>query len=137
MTAGTVVRWFPPGKRFISTDSTGHSVILSTTDEGFGMKPSELILSALAGCTSVDVVEILAKKQTPLSYLEVQASAEQDPEPPWTFRKIHLKFILKGEGLTENNIQKAICLSEEKYCSVAATLRGIAEISTSFEILED
>jgi putative redox protein len=67
----------------------------------------------------------------------VQASAEQDPEPPWTFRKIHLKFILKGEGLTENNIQKAICLSEEKYCSVAATLRGIAEISTSFEILED
>jgi putative redox protein len=65
MTAGTVVRWFPPGKRFISTDSTGHSVILSTTDEGFGMKPSELILSALAGCTSVDVVEILAKKQTP------------------------------------------------------------------------
>jgi putative redox protein len=137
MTANTVLRWIPDGKRFVSTDSTGHSVAMSTPDENFGMKPSELLLSALAGCTSVDVVEILAKKQTPLSHLEVQVSAEQDADPPWTFRKIHLKFILKGEGLTEKNIQQAIHLSEEKYCSVAATLRNVAEIITSFEILED
>jgi putative redox protein len=137
MAANTVLRWIPDGKRFVSTDSTGHSVAMSTPDENFGMKPSELILSALAGCTSVDVVDILAKKQTPLSHLEVQVSAEQDVDPPWTFRKFHLKFILKGKGLTEKNVQQAIHLSEEKYCSVAATLRGAAEISTSFEILED
>ena len=137
MAGNTVLQWIPEGKRFVSTDSTGHTVALSTPDENFGMKPSELILSALAGCTSVDVVEILAKKQTPLSHLEVQVSAEQDENPPWTFRKIYLKFILKGEGLTEKNVQQAIHLSEEKYCSVAATLRGVAEISSSFEILED
>jgi putative redox protein len=101
------------------------------------MKPSELILSALAGCASVDVVDILAKKRTPLSYLEVQLSAEQDADPPWTFRKIYMRFIVKGEGLTEKNVAQAIELSEEKYCSVAATLRGKAEIITSFVIMQD
>ena len=137
MAANTVLKWIPDGKRFVSTDSTGHSVVMSTPDENFGMKPSELILSALAGCTSVDVVEILAKKHSPLSHLEVQVSAEQDADPPWTFRKIHMEFRLRGEGLTEKNVQQAIDLSEEKYCSVAATLRGVAEITASFEILED
>lgn len=137
MAANTVLTWLPGGKRFVSTDSTGHSVVMSTPDENFGMKPSELILSALAGCTSVDVVEILAKKKTPLSHLEVAVSAEQDSDPPWTFRKIHMQFRLKGEGLTEKDVQRAIDLSEEKYCSVAASLRGVVDITTSFTILED
>jgi putative redox protein len=137
MSANTVLRWIPDGKRFVSTDSTGHSIVISTSDENIGMKPSELILSALAGCTSVDVVGILAKKKTPLSYLEVEVSAEQDADPPWTFRKIHMNFKLKGKGLTKKNVQQAIDLSEEKYCSVGATLRGVAEITTHFSILED
>ena len=137
MAADTTLRWIPGGSRFVSTDSTGHSVVMSKPDENTGMKPSELILSALAGCASVDVVDILAKKRTPLSYLEVQLSAEQDADPPWTFRKIYMKFILMGEGLTEKNVQQAIDLSEDKYCSVAATLRGKSEIITSFEILKE
>jgi putative redox protein len=137
MAANTVLTWLPGGKRFVSTDSTGHSVAMSTPDENFGMKPSELLLSALAGCTSVDVVEILAKKKTPLSHLEVVVSAEQDADPPWTFRKIHMQFRLKGEGLTEKDVQRAIDLSEEKYCSVAASLRGVVDITTSFTILEE
>jgi len=137
MAANTTTRWIPGGQRFVSTDSTGHSVVMSTTKENMGMKPSELILSALAGCSSVDVVNILSKKRTPLSHLEVQVSAEQDSDPPWTFRKIHMKFIVKGQGLTQENVAQAIELSEQKYCSVAATLRGVAEITTSFEILQD
>ena len=137
MATDTTMRWVPGSKRFISTDSTGHSVVMSTPDENTGMKPSELVLSALAGCASVDVVDILAKKRMPLSYLEVQLSAEQDADPPWTFRKIYMHFIVKGEGLTEKDVEKAIELSEEKYCSVAATLRGKAEIVTSFEFKED
>jgi putative redox protein len=137
MSGQTVLRWVPGGNRFVSTDSTGHSVVLSTPNENSGMKPSELILSALAGCASVDVVDILAKKRTPLTHLEVQVSAEQDADPPWTFRKIYIKFLVKGKDLTEKNVAQAIELSEEKYCSVAATLRGKAEIITSFEILED
>ena len=137
MSGQTVLRWIPGGNRFVSTDSTGHSVVLATPNENTGMKPSELILSALAGCASVDVVDILAKKRTPLTHLEVQVSAEQDADPPWTFRKIYVKFLVKGEGLTEKNVEQAIELSEEKYCSVAATLRGKAEIITSFEILDN
>jgi len=85
MAVKTTLRWIPGGKRFVSTDSTGHSVVLSTPDENSGMKPSELILSALAGCASVDVVSILSKKRIPLSHLEVQVSAVQDADPPWTF----------------------------------------------------
>jgi putative redox protein len=136
MASDTVLRWVPESKSFVSTDSTGHSVVMSTPDENAGMKPSELVLSALAGCASVDVVDILAKKRTPLSHLEVQVSAEQDADPPWTFRKIMMKFLVRGEGLTEKSVAQAIELSEEKYCSVAATLRGEAEIVTSFEILD-
>jgi putative redox protein len=126
--ASTMVHWIE-GKRFIGIDSTNHSVILSTADEGVGMKPSEMLLVALSACSSVDVVDILRKKRIELKKLEVRASAEQDKEPPWTFRKIHLKYILAGEGLTIKDSEQAITLSQQKYCSVAATVRGIAEIT--------
>ncbi len=130
------VRWIGE-KKFVGIDSTNHSVVLSTPDDGVGMKPSELLLVALAACTAVDVVEILSKKRTPLSGLEIQVNGEQDTDPPWTFRKIHLKYILKGEGLTEKAVEQAIHLSEEKYCSVSATVRGVAEISWEYEILAE
>ncbi len=130
----TIVRWVT-GKQFVGTDSTKHSVVLSTADEGVGMKPSELLLVALSACSSVDVVEILAKKRTPVCSLEVTATGEQDADPPWTFRKIHLTYRVSGEGLSEKAVAQAIKLSEEKYCSVAATVRGVAEITTDFEIL--
>jgi len=132
--SSATVRWIG-GKQFVGTDSTKHSVVLSTPDEGVGMKPSELLLVALASCTAVDVVEILAKKHTPLESLEISAEAEQDPNPPWTFLKIHLTYRVKGADLTEKNVTQAIQLSEEKYCSVAATVRGKAEITWSFEIV--
>jgi len=132
--AQATVRWIE-GKRFIGIDSTNHSVVLSTPSDGVGMKPSELLLVSLAGCTAVDVVDILQKKRIPLTKLEIQTSAEQDPEPPWTFRKIHLKYILQGDGLTEKDAETAIRLSEEKYCSVADTLSGKAEITWDYQIL--
>ena len=128
------VKWVT-GKQFIGIDSTKHSVVLSTPDEGVGIKPSELLLLAVASCSSVDVVEILAKKRMTLTHLEINSSGEQDQDPPWTFRKIGLHFKVAGQGLTEKAVAQAIQLSEEKYCSVAATIRATAEITTSFEIL--
>src|SRR5512137_1083006 len=101
------VTWID-GKKFIGTDSTQHSVVVSTPDEGIGMKPSELLLVALASCTAVDVVEILAKKQTPLDCLEIRATGEQDADPPWAFRKIHLCYSLQGRGLTPKSVEQAI-----------------------------
>jgi putative redox protein len=132
----TTVKWIE-GKQFIGVDSTRHSVVLSTPDEGIGVKPSDLLLIAVAACTAVDVVEILTKKRMPLTHLEISTSSEQDPNPPWTFRKIHLHFRVGGKNLTEKAVAQAIELSEEKYCSVAATIRATAQITTDFEILED
>jgi putative redox protein len=123
------------GKQFIGVDSTNHSVVLSTAAEGVGVKPSEMLLVALASCTGVDVVEILEKKKINLLSLEISATAEQDQDPPWTFRKIHLLYKVNADGLTEKALQQAIHLSETKYCSVAATIRGVVEITTSYEIL--
>lgn len=130
------VKWIE-GKQFIGVDSTHHSVVLSTPDEGIGMKPSELLLVALASCTAVDIVEILAKKRLTLTHLEISSSGEQDQDPPWTFRKIHLHYKVGGRDITEKAVAQAIQLSEEKYCSVAATIRATAQITTDFEILEE
>ena len=127
--SSATVKWIG-GKKFVGIDSTKHSVVLSTPDEGVGMKPSELLLVALASCTAVDVVEILHKKRLGLEALEISAEAEQEIDPPWTFRKIHLIYRLKGEKLNDRDVAQAIELSEEKYCSVASTLRGVAEITT-------
>src|SRR5512136_3207306 len=130
----TTVHWLS-GQRFVGIDSTNHSVVLSSKDEGVGVKPSDMLLIALASCTAVDVVEILAKKRLPLDSLEIITTGEQDADPPWTFRQIHLKFRLSGRGLTDQAVKQAIQLSEGKYCSVAATVRATAEITTEFEII--
>jgi putative redox protein len=102
-----------------------------------GMKPSDLLLVALCSCSAVDVVEILEKKRLKLTGLEICASAEQEKEAPWTFRKIHLIYKLIGKGLNDKAVEQAIFLSEDKYCSVAATVRGEAEITSSYEIVNE
>jgi putative redox protein len=129
------VKWIG-GKKFVGVDSTNHSVVLSAPDDGIGMKPSELMLVALASCTSVDVVEILSKKKLDLRGLEVAVSAEQDKEPPWAFRKIHLNYLISGSGISTTDTEQAIQLSQDKYCSVAATLRGVAQITWDYTISE-
>jgi putative redox protein len=133
-TCSTTVRWVT-GKQFVGIDSTQHSVVISSKDEGVGVKPSDMLLLALASCTAVDVVEILQKKRARLDDMEIIAIGEQDADPPWTFRKIQVTYRIKGTGLTEKAVQQAIELSEEKYCSVAATVRGVAQITSNFEII--
>jgi putative redox protein len=130
----TTVKWIG-SKQFVGIDSTNHSVVLSSVADGVGMKPSDMLLIALASCTAIDVIDILAKKRMPLSSLEIITSGEQDADPPWTFRKIHVKYRLSGQGLTEKAVAQAIELSEQKYCSVTATVRGVAQVTTEFEIL--
>ena len=124
-------------EQFVGTDSTNHSIVLSPAKEGTGSKPSDLLLIALAACTGVDVVGILAKKRQHFTGLQIKVEGQQDADPPWTFRKIHIEYIVRGKGLAEKAVEQAIELAEEKYCSVAATVRGVAEISKSFKIVED
>jgi putative redox protein len=125
--------------QFVGVDSTKHAVVMSSQDEenAVGMSPSQLLLVALGGCTSYDVVNILTKKREPLTGLEVSVTGEQDADPPWTYRKIHIHYALRGKGLKEKAVRDAIELSEEKYCSVAATVRGAAEVSFDYTITEE
>jgi putative redox protein len=130
----TIIRWIQ-GKQFVGTDSHGHSIVLTGDEKHGGIRPSQALLIALGSCSSVDIVEVLRKKRMPLHSLEITVTGEQDEDPPWPYRKIHVFFRLKGERLTEKAVARAIKLSEEKYCSVSATVRGVAEITTDFEIL--
>jgi putative redox protein len=130
------VKWVD-GLQFVGTDSGGHSVVLSGSDQQDGVRPSEMLLVALASCSAVDVVEIMKKKRKPLTKLEVVINGERDPEPPWPYRTITVDYRAQGEELTEKALSQAIQLSTEKYCSVAATVSGVAEIQTSFTIVRD
>ena len=129
----STVKWVG-GKTFLGIDSTSHSVVLSTPTDGVGIKPSDLLLIAVASCSAVDLVEILNKKRMQPSELEISVSSEQDANPPWTFRKIHLRYCLRGNNLTDKAVSQAIELAEEKYCSVAATIRATTEITWEYEI---
>lgn len=133
--AQATIKWLD-GLRFVGIDSTEHSVVLSGKDD-IGMKPSELLLVALGACTAYDVVNILTKKRQKLTGLEVQVTASADKDPPWTFRKFHVHYVVKGVNLSEKAVQDAIELSDTKYCSVAATLRGSTEVTHSHEIVQD
>ena len=132
----TKVSWLKD-RHFVGTDSSNHSVVLSGQKDGIGVSPSETLLIALASCSSVDVVEILEKKRKKLTLLEVTATGERDPDPPWAYRKIHVKYRLGGQGLTDKAVAQAIQLSQDKYCSVAATVRGVARLSYEYEIVTD
>ena len=133
--ANAKVTW-TSSRTFIGVDSSQHSVVMSSQKDGIGMKASELLLVALGGCSSYDVVSILEKRKKNLEKLEVEISAEQEEKAPWTFRKIHMIYTAKGDGLEAKDLEKAIELSEGKYCSVAATLRGEAEITWEY-VLEE
>jgi putative redox protein len=126
-------------RQFVGTDDSNHSVVMSSQDEenGTGMSPSQLLLVGLGGCTSYDVVGILEKKRQRLTGLEVTVTGEQEPDPPWTYRKIHIHYELRGKGLSEKAVQSAIKISEEKYCSVAATVREAAEVTFDYTIVEE
>ena len=126
-------------KQFVGTDDTKHSVVMSAQDEenAVGMSASQLLLVGLGGCTGYDVVSILEKKRQRLTGLEITVTGEQEPDPPWPYRKIHIHYELRGKGLREKAVSDAIELSEEKYCSVAATVRAAAEVTFDYTIVED
>ena len=138
MAASATIQWLNKGQ-FVATDSSKHSVVLSTQDaeNAVGMKPSDLLLAAVGGCSIVDVVSILQKKRQRLTGLEVQVTGEQDADPPWTFRKIRVTYIVRGRGISEKAVADAIRLSEEKYCSVSTTLEKAVVLHTDYRIVEE
>ena len=126
---------------FVTRDSYGHMVVTGSWPkedadgwvEWKGVKPSDLLVMALCSCSAYDVVTILRRQRQELTGLAITADAQQASEPPYAFTTIHLHYVATGRDLDANKVARAIALSEEKYCSVAATIRGVAEITHSFE----
>jgi len=113
-------------------------VVLDSDFEGdipAGSKPMELLLIALGGCTGMDVISILKKKRQEVSYFALDIRGYRRDEHPRIFEKIEIKYILKGNNLSEQAIERAIELSQEKYCSITAMLKATTKIETSYEIL--
>jgi len=96
----------------------------------------ELLLVALGSCAGVDVVSILKKKRQDVSAYRVEVRGERRDEHPRSYKRMAVHHIVTGRNISEQSVAQAIQLSEEKYCSVAATLRPTAEIVSSFEIIE-
>lgn len=128
------------GELFVGVDSYGHPIVTGSwpeqDPEWAAVQPSDLLLLGIIACSGYDVVTILQKQREELTDLEISCTGEQMDEPPYAFTKIHIDYRLIGRGLGESKIQRAIQLSEEKYCSVVATVRGVAEITSSYTIEE-
>jgi putative redox protein len=120
--------------------SAGHAVQMdSAAPRGtdLGMSPMALVLVALGGCTAIDVVDILTKEHQELTGLKVEVSGAQAPEPPNVYTHLRITYIVRGHALKREAVERAVRLSEEKYCSVGAMLAKTAEIETVIEISED
>ena len=131
----TRLAWIPAEgePRFEGSDSWGHLVRTGGTRDRDGGKPSDLLPLSLAACTAYDVVVILRKQRQDLRALEITVESEQDPDPPWTFRRIRMHFAFTGP-VDPTKARKAIELSEQKYCAVAATIRPSVAIESTQEI---
>jgi putative redox protein len=101
-----------------------------------GPRPMELLLMSLATCTAMDVVSILKKKRVKLDDFSMKVEAEQAPEHPKVFTDIKLRYTFVGRGIKDADVERALELSESKYCSVSTMLKTIASISRDYEIIE-
>jgi putative redox protein len=128
------VQWIGEQK-FVAIGPSGHALAMdSDRNSNTGPGPMELLLMALGACTATDIVIILEKKRQKLESLEVICSGERATDYPQVWNKLEILFRLRGK-LEESSVKRAIHLSEEKYCSVAATLKKSAELAWRYEIL--
>jgi len=125
---------------FVGESDSGHSVVMDgAPDAGgrnLGVRPMEMLLLGLGGCTAFDVVSILTKGRQPVSACEVEIEAERASEVPRVFTSIHVHFIVSGRGLDAAKVSRAVTLSAEKYCSASRMLEKAATITHDFEVID-
>ena len=134
------IKWIE-NAMFVAESGSGHSVVIDgPPDHGgrnMGVRPMELVLLGLGGCTSFDVVDILKKARQPVTDCETRLEAERSADVPSVFTRIHVHFVVTGTGLSEKQVARAVKLSAEKYCSASLMLeRGGVEISHDHEIID-
>lgn len=123
---------------FVGESGSGHTVVIDGPPEhggrNLGIRPMELLLQGLGGCTAFDVMMILKKARQSVTDCVVEIEAQRAETEPKVFTRIHIHFILSGKGLSEKRVQRAIELSAEKYCSASIMLGQVADISHDYEI---
>ena len=126
--------WTGERLQFLGHTGYGDTLSIGGDSEGPGAKPSDLLPLSLAGCTAYDTVVILRKQRQDLRGLEVELTTTQDPDPPWVFRSIHMRFLFTGT-VDLIKARKAVALAESRYCSVAATLRPVVDLTHEVEVV--
>ena len=133
------IKWVE-GVSFLGETESGHTVLMDGAPEAggcnLGPRPMETVLIGAGACTSFDVVHILRKSRQEVTDCVAEISAERATNDPKVFTKIHVHFIIKGRNLKPEQIERAILLSTEKYCSASIMLGKTAEITHDFEIQE-
>ena len=133
------VNWVD-GMLMVGKSHSGHSITMDGPSEiggeNLGVRPMEMLLLGVAGCTMIDVVTTLSKMRQDLSHLKTKVNAERADDHPKVFTEIHIQFELKGKDLDSKKVEKAISLSAEKYCSASIMLGKTATITHDFEIIE-
>jgi putative redox protein len=144
------VSWRPGTARFVARGASGAAITVAAPDEPAGVSlddgphgreagpgPAELLLVAGGTCAAWDVVEILRKARQHVTGIDVAVDGEQEEEAPWTFRRVTLRFSVRGRGLAVPKVERAVALSVERYCSVLSTVAAAAEVEHRVEVVED
>ena len=128
------------GSTFEGVAGSGHRVTMDVAPEvggrNLGLRPMEMVLLGLGGCTAIDVLHMLRKGRQPITDMRVELDAERADDVPKVFTRIHLHFVLTGAGLDPDKVERAIKLSASKYCSASMMLNKTAEMTHDFEIVK-
>lgn len=128
------------GLQFVGESGSGHAIIMDADTEvggnDTGVRPTELLLIGLGGCSGMDIVSILKKKKQDIRGLRINVNGQKAETHPKRFTDIDIEFIVSGHNLSEDAVKRAVELSMEKYCSVKATLEGSAKINFTYRIEE-
>ena len=129
------------GLQFVGMASSGHAIVMDSDPavggHNSGLRPMELLLLGIGGCSGMDVVSILKKKKQDVTGFEINVKGEKAEDYPKKFTEINLEFIVRGRNISEDAVKKAIDLTMNKSCSVKATLEGSAQISFSYKIIQE
>lgn len=124
----------------VGESASGHAIVMDGPEDlggkNLGIRPMEMLLLGMGGCTTIDVVSTLKKMREEVRDCSVEIAAERADEHPKVFTKIHLNFIIKGNSLNEKKVEKAVSLSADKYCSASIMLGKMANITHDFIINE-
>jgi putative redox protein len=122
--------------KFVGRNAAGGTVQMGTLDGKPGVGPMQLLLVAIAGCTGMDIVSIMQKKRAKLTDMQVKVRGLRATDYPMVWNEIEVTYLIWGEAIKKKDVEQAIQLSEEKYCSVGIMLGKTARIKSDYKILK-